>query len=280
MFGGSNIEFAKALGEKPNTTSNWVSGNRNIGMDIVEKLIAIIPNLNANWLITGEGEMLKNEETKHSIPIKNSSTTRQFIKDYANGNNLNSIESNILEKNLSELTDNDVNKIAEALHIRVDDLQFGIDLVLSQEKTGKLVPVFNTSMAAGTSTVELSGSREGWVNIGDLLKDSEGGMYVYGNSMIPGYPPGALVGIKRRYESFIEPGNIYVVQTKTNRYVKRLYYNKDKTAFICLSDNHIKHTDGPMEGEYIYPPFEIPFEEVALIWDVTGVIKRNKAIMI
>lgn len=42
-----------------------------------------------------------------------------------------------------------------------------------------------------------------------------------------------------------------------------------------MSDNHIKHTDGPMEGEYFYPPFEIPIPSVKIIYKVIGVIKRN-----
>ena len=66
-----------------------------------------------------------------------------------------------------------------------------------------------------------------------------------------------------------------VVQTESNRYIKRLYYNKDKTALICMSDNHIKHADGPMEGDYFYPPFEIPIPAIKIIYKVTGVIKRN-----
>ena len=93
--------------------------------------------------------------------------------------------------------------------------------------------------------------------------------------MIPGYPPGSLIGIRPLNESFIEPGSVYVVQTESNRYIKRLYYNKDKTALICMSDNHIKHADGPMEGDYFYPPFEIPIPAIKIIYKVTGVIKRN-----
>jgi hypothetical protein len=65
------------------------------------------------------------------------------------------------------------------------------------------------------------------------------------------------------------------VQTESNRYVKRLYYNDDRSALLCISDNHIKHTDGPLEGTYFYPPFEIPFSAVKCIYKVTGVIKRN-----
>lgn len=207
-------------------------------------------------------------------------TLNQLLKDYSNSIDTSNVDKELLNTDVKQLSDEDISNIAHSLNLQYDDLKYGIDLIISNNKGGKMVPIINTSSAAGDTNIELSGSREGWINIGDLLKDSEGALYVYGNSMIPGYPPGALLGLKKRFDSFIEPGSVYVVQTQTNRYVKRLYYNKDKTAFMCLSDNHFKHEDGPLKGEYFYPPFDIPFKEVVYIWDVTGVIKRNKAIMI
>lgn len=59
----SNIDFAETLGEKPNTTSNWISGNRNIGLDVIEKIASKIPTINIDWLITGKGEMYKTSNT-------------------------------------------------------------------------------------------------------------------------------------------------------------------------------------------------------------------------
>jgi len=61
----SNIDFADALGEKPNTTSNWISGKRNIGLDVIEKILIAFPNIDANWLIMGSGEMLKSSEVQN-----------------------------------------------------------------------------------------------------------------------------------------------------------------------------------------------------------------------
>lgn len=57
----TNVEFAKALNESTNTTSNWISGNRKIGYEVIGKIIINIPNINPTWLLTGEGEMLKNQ---------------------------------------------------------------------------------------------------------------------------------------------------------------------------------------------------------------------------
>ena len=143
--------------------------------------------------------------------------------------------------------------------------------------TGKVIPYYDAEVAAGTSYgMDMVQTQPvGMIEIGGLLKDSEFAMRVYGNSMVPNYPAGCVIGLRQYTERFIEPGTVYVIETSENRFLKRLYYNKDKDAFRCLSDNHMKHEAGPMEGEYFYPEFEIAFADVQRLLRVTGVIKRN-----
>jgi len=66
----TNIEFAKSLDENPNTTSNWTSGKRSIGYEVIGKIIIKLPNINPTWLLTGEGAMLKNESKTHLVNLK------------------------------------------------------------------------------------------------------------------------------------------------------------------------------------------------------------------
>lgn len=143
--------------------------------------------------------------------------------------------------------------------------------------SGKVIPYYDAEVAAGTAYgMEMTQTPPtGMIEIGGLMKDSEFALRVYGNSMTPNYPAGCVVGLKQHNEHFIEPGTVYVIETTENRYLKRLYYNEDKTALLCISDNHMKHESGPMEGKFFYPAFEIPFEDVQRLLRVTGVIKRN-----
>lgn len=143
--------------------------------------------------------------------------------------------------------------------------------------TGKVIPYYDAEVAAGTTYgMEMTQTQPaGMIEIGGLMKDSEFAMRVYGNSMVPNYPAGCVIGLRQYTEHFIEPGTVYVIETSENRFLKRLYCSKDKKAFRCLSDNHMKHESGPMTGEYYYPEFEIPFEDVKRLLRVTGVIKRN-----
>ena len=143
---------------------------------------------------------------------------------------------------------------------------------------GKVIPFYDAEAAAGTQygvDMTARASAMALIEIGNVLNDSEVAIRVYGNSMVPNYPAGCVIGVKITHETFIVPGHVYVVETADNRYLKRLYYSKDKQALRCISDNTMLHESGSMKGEYIYPEFEIPLSEVKQLWQVVGVIKRN-----
>lgn len=50
--------FATLMGWTPQYLSRLVKGQSSIGIAPVTRLVKLIPELNARWLITGEGEML------------------------------------------------------------------------------------------------------------------------------------------------------------------------------------------------------------------------------
>lgn len=67
----SKAEFARKLGEKPQTISNWCV--RENSMSVLDKIIKACPEVNDVWLITGKGEMLNqdNYEAKDGqTPVK------------------------------------------------------------------------------------------------------------------------------------------------------------------------------------------------------------------
>src|SRR5690554_1338451 len=53
QVGASNSYFNKVLKE-----------NSSIGSDRIERILRVFPEVNAEWLLTGQGEMLKNESEK------------------------------------------------------------------------------------------------------------------------------------------------------------------------------------------------------------------------
>ncbi|MGY0039200.1 helix-turn-helix domain-containing protein [Pedobacter sp. NJ-S-72] len=59
----NDAEFARYLDIKPNTLSNWHSRNT---IDY-ELIVTKCADIDANWLLTGQGEMLKNEGQEVSV---------------------------------------------------------------------------------------------------------------------------------------------------------------------------------------------------------------------
>lgn len=65
----SQKEFADSIGETPATVNNWVTGKRAIGNLVFNKLIKAFPDLNMDWLLTGEGSMLKSDKIDSNAEI-------------------------------------------------------------------------------------------------------------------------------------------------------------------------------------------------------------------
>lgn len=64
LFDGNNKAFSQKVGEIEQTISQICLGKRNAGIEIIKKIIINIPELNANWLIAGRGEMLLQPQYK------------------------------------------------------------------------------------------------------------------------------------------------------------------------------------------------------------------------
>jgi len=64
---GNNTDFAGRVGESPQTTSNWM-GREGAGIDVIGKVLKAFPEVCGDWLLTGDGNMLKNEPSATSAP--------------------------------------------------------------------------------------------------------------------------------------------------------------------------------------------------------------------
>ncbi len=149
-------------------------------------------------------------------------------------------------------------------------------------KGQKQIPFYDASAQAGgdmayTEMTPVS-APSGTIDVGDLLSDSTSAIRIYGNSMIPNYPPGCVVGLSKCIDQFIEPGEVYVIETHDRRMLKRLFYKNDdpETGYImCYSDNLMKFEGGPRHDKPAYPVFYVRVEDIVNLYTVTGVIKRN-----
>lgn len=75
-FCKSKAEFARRMDESPQSVSNWVA--RGAGKNVLNKILSRFPDVNANWLLTGEGEMLTNPN--NCLDYKQSSVPYEFVE--------------------------------------------------------------------------------------------------------------------------------------------------------------------------------------------------------
>lgn len=63
---GNHKKFIDKLGISSNTASNWMKDGYSIGRGVINQITDAFPDINANWLLTGEGSMLKDDQSKET----------------------------------------------------------------------------------------------------------------------------------------------------------------------------------------------------------------------
>ncbi len=57
-------QFAETVGVQRSSISHFLSGRNNPSLDVLRKILMAYPTINAEWLISGEGRMMKSESEK------------------------------------------------------------------------------------------------------------------------------------------------------------------------------------------------------------------------
>ncbi len=60
-----NKLFASKIGEKEQNLSSICTGSRPVGLTSIMKLLEAIPEVDANWLLLGRGEMVKKKQGRN-----------------------------------------------------------------------------------------------------------------------------------------------------------------------------------------------------------------------
>jgi transcriptional regulator with XRE-family HTH domain len=88
-------KFADEIGVQRSSISHILSGRNNPSLELIQKILARFPYINAEWLITGKGEMFK--------PERQPTIFDQLIQ---NENNLPTKQEDYLEPKDLEKTEN------------------------------------------------------------------------------------------------------------------------------------------------------------------------------
>ncbi|GIJ95116.1 hypothetical protein CAPN002_23340 [Capnocytophaga stomatis] len=259
------------------SSSNFKGINKKseIGGDKIVKILTEYPEINANWLITGEGEMLKtfskkNEEVE-SVEKPNVKNTPHF--ESVEKSVGKSVENQMYKK--GNTFDKTTGKRPPLTPEKAQELQDIASGAFWAQKP-KLIPVYGVSTIGGTNIgTDMSpvSEPEGYIEAGGWFPSVTAAIYHYGDSMEE-YPAGVLLALQEVYNRRnIIWGSNYVIETSEMRITKRLQTCPDDKSYVmAYSSNKETYPDGRL----VHEPITIHKEDITRLFLVIGVIKKEQ----
>jgi phage repressor protein C with HTH and peptisase S24 domain len=193
--GGNKSEFARYIGVTPQAISTWLSRNT-FDIDIIYSKCV---NISADWLLTGQGSMLKNNSTQST---QDPSCT--IIPEYKDTKKISNRQLIVADNSTKGIPLIPLHAMAGVLRGEVS--------VLDYECEQYIVPAFKGA---------------------DFL------IPVKGNSMNPTYQSGDIVACQRTPMSsvFFQWNKPYVLDTAQGAIIKRVRPGQDDEHVQIVSDN-------------------------------------------
>lgn len=122
---GNKRAFSAMVGVSPTVIENIVGSRQGKpGFDLLEKIAYSIENINLDWLITGRGEMLKEEQKKEEVSINtvDASCIYNMYKDYKNMQEKKDLEIKGLQTKIDEL------------HAKIEKQNDTINILIAENK--------------------------------------------------------------------------------------------------------------------------------------------------
>ena len=236
--GITNQNFEKLIGFSNGAFASQLKNNRTIGVDKLENILIAFPELNPEWLLTGNGEMIKTKSKKNVIE-----------KNYNKNYNENYNEPNVKKTYAIELAEKPTNTGIEANNLG----NAGIPLIpidaMAGFGTGAVqVMHYDTSKYIVPEFSEL--------NVDFMIR-------VKGSSMVPKYNSGDLVACKKLVitDIFFQWNKVYVLDTEQGALIKRVKKGSRDNYILLISDNQN------------YDPFELHLSKIFAVALVVGVIR-------
>ncbi len=236
---------------------------------LIEKVITAFPEINKDWLLTGNGEMLIPED-----PEEEEDELQIFLKEERKNYDLTlsdiSEKTGIPQKILrdfqwdeGELTD----EHREKLHYFIEQVrEYFIDNAIGEPKgkpTGYYYPDVNASAGFEVANFNNETTRIP-IYLPEFGKDVIF-INVYGDSMYPKYKSGDMIGIKLTEFQYVVFGHPYVV----------VFDNGEVNIKYVCKGSDPQHVNLVSENTQ-YEPREYPLSIIRSFYAVTGCINRER----
>lgn len=224
--GDSVYKISKEIDVSNGYFSKTRAKQGNVGSDIIEKIVNYYTDINVEWLITGNGEMLKPnvKEKLHNESVTKSVTESVTNQMYKKGN------TNVTEEKIYPLYNE------EEYRNVMRKIKFAEGVNLAEEGA----PFYPLPVSAGNASQLLDEAEKptGYLSIPGV--SCKAYFPVIGFSFEPLIRAGDIIGIDfiNRWE-VLDPDCIYFIVTQDQRMIKRLLDDPDNPdRLICISPNH------------------------------------------
>lgn len=192
-------QFEAAIGSSDGKIAKFIATNSSLKSDTLNAIMEKFPRLSIEWLITGQGEMLRSSGTP-----KHEGTTKELRRNYEPTSSGRPVLKEVKKGGLPLIPIDAVagfNGWDESGVSELDCARYD-------------VPDFETAHA-------------------DFL------IRVSGSSMYPKYSSGDILACRKIDEiTFLQWGKIYVIDSRQGAMVKRLFeIEDDPDRVLCVSDN-------------------------------------------
>lgn len=239
----SNSEFGRRVGA---CASYVASIRKSISPDKIEGIAENWPDLNIEWLLTGEGEMLKTQSTHTVVTGDVSGNGNQIVA----GNNMVLHDQNVDYIAEPKAEDTETIETLEAIPI------------VSPEQAKKPNYDLKALVKQGSPDIERISIGEFFGRFGDF----DAVIPTYRDSMMPMYMPGDFLFIKYRQvtnDSYIKQGK-YLVDTRAHG------------SILCFAEDM---EDGTLELTFKnarkYKPMRLAKEEIMSIADIVLMVRMG-----
>lgn len=225
LFQLTQTEMATKIGIDQGNLSGILSGRRPCGNGIIDKILLSFPELNRDWLLYGEGNMLKSSPgvQQHNVHGSN---------NYIGGNNYGNCANCGADIPLLE---------AEEVAAPI------IPTALSRQPNIDILEVLSDPRAnAERSTIKMTGVQ---IDVWHRVRDS---------SLMPSYQTGDMLGLwsyPKGKEKPI-PGKLYAVDTYSNGLIVRVLF-PDGNNYRAHAINTVEYPDFLVEREDIIRIYRI-----------------------
>ena len=119
---GTNNRFAVAVGISPRTAEKMFSGKQKISLEFIEAILRAFPDVSAEWLLRGRGEMFKaDSEPKNTVSVGGSVLLSNVASEGATVGTMPKLVD------LLDYMNSMVDKQSVNLQQRINDLQTALD---------------------------------------------------------------------------------------------------------------------------------------------------------